>query len=65
MKMHRALSVTFSAFVAIGLGVTMAGQAPTRGPITPHAYPLVDDHYVRFPLPAAEQAYARIDGAHV
>ncbi len=64
-KMHPALSASLSVCLAIGLGVTMTGQAPPRGPITPHSYPLDDDHYVRFPLPAAEQAYARIDGAHV
>src|SRR5439155_26312913 len=41
------------------------GAAPGRGPITPHAYPLDDEHYMRWPLPAGEQAYGRIDGAHV
>src|SRR5438067_1773590 len=65
LKTHRTLSIVLPALLAIGIGVTLAGQAPTRGPITPHSYPLDDEHYVRFPLPPGEQAYARIDGAHV
>jgi hypothetical protein len=64
-NMHSAVSAILSAGLIVALGGPIAGQPPTRGPITPHAYPLDDDHYVRFPLPAAEQAYARIDGAHV
>jgi hypothetical protein len=39
--------------------------ARARGPITPHSYPLDDEHYMRFPLPAAEQQYGKIDGAHI
>src|SRR3954471_13588864 len=65
LNIRQAASASFAIGVAVALGVTIAGQAPTRGPITPHTYPLDDDHYVRFPLPAAEQAYGRIDGAHL
>jgi hypothetical protein len=46
-------------------GAAGRGAAPARGPITPHAYPLDDDHYLRWPLPPGEQRYGRIDGARV
>src|SRR6476620_8844340 len=62
-KLSRALSFTLPGVLAATLAAAIAGQA--RAPITPHAYPLDDDHYLRFPLPAAEQAYGRIDGAHL
>ena len=45
--------------------VTVTAQQPPAWPITPHAYPLDDDHYIRQALPASEQAYGRIDGAHL
>jgi len=64
-KLSRALSFTLPGVLAATLAAAIAGQAPARAPITPHAYPLDDDHYLRFPLPAAEQAYGRIDGAHL
>lgn len=64
-KFSPVLSFTLAGVLAAALGATIAGQAPARAPITPHAYPLDDDHYIRFPLPAAEQAYKRIDGAHL
>ena len=52
--------------VAIAIATaTITAQQPASGPITKHAYPLDDDHYVHYPLPAAEQAYARVDGAHL
>jgi hypothetical protein len=54
-----------SAGVIAIAAVTVTAQQPPQAPITPHAYPLDDDHYVRFPLPAGEQAYGRIDGAHL
>ena len=34
----------------------------SRGPITPHAYPLDDAHYLRWALPPGHEAYGRIDG---
>ena len=59
----------FTGIVALALGTTGAGQqpqgrggAPTRGPITPHSYPLDDEHYLRWALPPSEQVYSRIDG---
>jgi hypothetical protein len=57
--------------VAAGVVATTAGQrtgtgAPvSRGPITKHAYPLDDEHYLRWPLPPGEQAYGKIDGTHI
>lgn len=36
-----------------------------RGPITPHSYPLDDGHYLRWALPAGEEAYGRIDGVQL
>jgi hypothetical protein len=61
-----------AAGLAVVAGTTAGGQqpagrgvAPTRGPITPHAYPLDDEHYLRWPLPAGEESYGRIDGAHL
>jgi hypothetical protein len=59
-----------AAVVATGVA-TIAGQrtgtgAPvSRGPITEHSYPLDDEHYLRWPLPPGEQAYGKIDGAHI
>ncbi|HEV3062547.1 MAG TPA: M28 family peptidase [Vicinamibacterales bacterium] len=64
-RLPRARSIAWSACLAVALGLTVSGQAPARGPITPHAYPLDDEHYVGFPLPPGEQAYARIDGPHL
>jgi Peptidase family M28 len=61
----RTASAILSVSLVAGLGVTIAGQQPPRAPITPHAYPLDDDHYLQFPLPAAEQAYGKIDGSHL
>ncbi len=59
----RAVSAVAAASV-LGLVVVaqQGGQPRPRPPITPHAYPLDDEHYLRWPLPAAEQAYGRIDG---
>ncbi len=60
----------FAALVTAGVA-TLAGQrtgtgAPvSRGPITKHTYPLDDAHFLRWPLPPGEQAYAKIDGAHI
>ena len=61
-----------AAGLAVVVGTAAGGQQPagrggaaTRGPITPHAYPLDDAHYLRWPLPTAEQAYGRIDGVHL
>jgi hypothetical protein len=63
-KRVRALSNALSGCLATALGLTVSGQAP-RGPITPHTYPLDDEHFVRFPQPPGEQAYARIEGPHL
>jgi hypothetical protein len=52
------------SFVATGVAQRQGGPA-TRGPITPHSYPLDDDHSLRWPLPPGEQAYGRIDGARL
>ncbi len=49
--------------IAIAAATLTAQQA--SGPITPHAYPLDDAHYVHYPLPPGEQAYGRIDGSHL
>jgi hypothetical protein len=63
---------------ALGIGATVlggvyafsggreqdTGRAAAGGqrPYTPHGYPLDDDHYLRWALPAGEEAYGRIVG---
>ena len=42
-----------------------AAEAPRRGPITPHAYPLDDASYLRWALPTGQEAYADIDGTRL
>jgi hypothetical protein len=49
--------------ILTGQRATRPVGAGARNPITPHAYPLDDDHFLRWPLPGSQQAYARIDGA--
>jgi len=65
----RIITVTVLAAAVATIGVQAqrgaAGRGATRSPITPHAYPLDDEHFLRWPLPAGEQAYGRIDGARV
>lgn len=64
-------TIAAAAAVAAAVVATVNGQrtgtgAPVgRGPITQHAYPLDDEHYLRWPLPADQQAYGRIEGAHL
>jgi hypothetical protein len=62
---------SITALLAAGVVVSTGGrqaEAPARQatvPITPHAYPLDDAHYLRWPLPPGEQAYGRIDGTRL
>jgi Peptidase family M28 len=73
MYSRHIIVTVLAATVALTVGVAARqaqrgagrGAAPARGPITPHAYPLDDDHYLRWPLPPGEQRYGRIDGARV
>ncbi len=65
---RRSVRAAGCALVAVACTSLAAGQSPARRPvrpITPHAYPLDDAHYLRWPLPASEQAYGRIDGARL
>ena len=65
-------AVAIAVMAAAGVVVTTrdrgeAVQEPpaARGPITPHAYPLDDAHYLRWALPPGEEAYGRINGEHL
>src|SRR5262245_51441770 len=60
-----ALAATILAGVANRERVEAQEPPPARGPITPHAYPLDDGHYLRWALPAGEEAYGRIDGVRL
>jgi len=72
MTAHRSLVSLLAAAAVVVIGVvglsgqrTGTGAPVSRGASTPHSYPLDDEHYLRWPLPAGEQAYGKIDGAHM
>lgn len=63
-------AVAASLLAGVAVSTRERGQEAARAataaiPITPHAYPLDDAHYLRWPLPPSEEAYGRIEGARL
>jgi hypothetical protein len=59
-----ATLVAAGAVIATGVGQSAPPPQAQRStvPITPHAYPLDDAHYLRWQLPKGEETYSRING---